>query len=57
MNYFAGILGKLNSGVFPHDKMTLGAAISIPIGGLFIFAYLTYTKRWKWLWKEWLTVS
>jgi cytochrome o ubiquinol oxidase subunit 1 len=55
MDYFAGILGKLNAHVFPTDKVTLGAAISIPLGGLLVIAFLTYTKRWKWLWKEWLT--
>jgi len=55
MNYIAGVLGKLNTGVFPHDKVTLGAAISIPVGGLLVIAFLTYTKRWKWLWKNWLT--
>jgi len=55
MNYVAAVLGKLNSNVFPHDKATLGAALSIPLGGLLLVAYLTYTKRWKWLWKEWLT--
>jgi cytochrome o ubiquinol oxidase subunit 1 len=55
MDYIAGVLGKLNSHVFPTDKVTLGAAISIPLGGLLVIALLTYTKRWKWLWKDWLT--
>ena len=55
MNYFAGVLGKLNAKAIPADKVTLGAFISILVGGLFIIGLLTYTKRWKWLWKEWLT--
>jgi cytochrome o ubiquinol oxidase subunit 1 len=55
MNYVAGILGKLNIHVFPHDKVTLGAAVSIVLGGFIAILFMTYTKRWKWLWKEWLT--
>lgn len=27
----------------------------MPIGGLFVIGLITYLKRWKWLWKEWLT--
>lgn len=55
MNYAASIFGKLNSAAIPRDKVTLGAALSILFGGLIVIILLTYTKRWKWLWKEWLT--
>ncbi len=55
MYMFGELLGKLNSGVFPHDPVTLGAGVSIMLGGLIIAILLTYKKKWKWLWKEWLT--
>ncbi|HUC20721.1 MAG TPA: cbb3-type cytochrome c oxidase subunit I, partial [Candidatus Polarisedimenticolaceae bacterium] len=29
--------------------------ISVVMGGLMVVALLFYFKRWKWLWKEWLT--
>ena len=55
MMNFANILGKLNLNVLPKDTMTAGAGISIILIGIAIAGYLTYTKKWKWLWKEWLT--
>jgi cytochrome o ubiquinol oxidase subunit I len=55
MNLFANLLGKLNLSVFPHDLVTLGAGISIIVGCILVAAFLTYKKRWTWLWREWLT--
>jgi len=52
---FADFLGKLSLDALPDDPITMGGAISMPIIGLAIVALLTYTKRWKWLWREWLT--
>jgi cytochrome o ubiquinol oxidase subunit 1 len=52
---FANMLGRLNWDAIPRDPVTLGGALSMVVGGIFIMALLTYTKRWKWLWKEWLT--
>lgn len=39
-----------------HDSLlaTFGQ-ISLILGGLTIILFLTLTKRWKWLWKQWLT--
>lgn len=52
----AGWLGKLNrSSIQTKDLVTLGAAVSIVVGLGFVAGLLTYTKRWKWLWREWLT--
>lgn len=48
-------LGKLNSHALPHEWHTIAGSISIVIGLTAIIFYLTYTKRWKWLWSEWLT--
>lgn len=55
MDLFAGILGKLNLNAFPHEPITVVAAISLPIIGIIIIGIITYLKRWKWLWKEWIT--
>ena len=55
MELFAGILGKLNWDAIPKSPMTLGAGIGIVVGGILVAGLLTYFKKWKWLWKEWLT--
>jgi len=33
----------------------MGGALSMVLGTLAAFAALTYFKKWKWLWKEWIT--
>lgn len=37
------------------DPLILGAQISIVLAIVGIVGGLTYFKKWKWLWKEWLT--
>ena len=54
---FASLLGRLNVDQFPHDAITRGGAASLVFGALAVFALITYLKRWKWLWKEWLTTQ
>lgn len=54
MNLFADILGKLSADAIQRDPLTLGAAVSIVVGGIAVVGLLTYFKRWKWLFKEWL---
>ncbi|HVX57303.1 MAG TPA: cbb3-type cytochrome c oxidase subunit I, partial [Candidatus Saccharimonadales bacterium] len=52
---FAGLLGRLTIHAIPTDPITLGGALSM-VGALVLAALaLTYFKRWKWLWREWLT--
>jgi cytochrome o ubiquinol oxidase subunit I len=48
-------LGKLDSTALPHEWFTIAGSISFILLGLTAVAVLTYTKRWKWLWNEWLT--
>ena len=38
-----------------HDPFTIMGQLSLFAGGLGVVAALTYFKRWKWLWREWLT--
>jgi cytochrome o ubiquinol oxidase subunit 1 len=51
------ILGNLTWNDLPHEWFTIGgtSAFAIILAGLAIF--LSYTKRWKWLWNEWLTTT
>lgn len=49
------LFGKLTLDAIPHDMVTLGAGIGMTLGALSLVGLVTYLKRWKWLWKEWLT--
>ncbi|HEX9503955.1 MAG TPA: cbb3-type cytochrome c oxidase subunit I [Patescibacteria group bacterium] len=49
------MFGKLTLAALPHEWYTWGATISIALGGLGVAGILTYYKRWKWIWNEWLT--
>lgn len=55
MQLFDIILGRFSLDAFPTDLITIGGALSLVFGGLLVVGLLTYFKRWKWLWKEWLT--
>ena len=52
---FANFLGRLNMQAFQHDKVVMGGVAGMTLGLLGALALLTYLKRWKWLWREWLT--
>lgn len=54
-SHIAGILGKLNLEAFQHDLIITGAQITMVMAGLSVIALLFYFKKWKWLWREWLT--
>ncbi len=49
------ILGNLTWSALPHEWFTIGGTVAITFGGLVVAGSLTYFKRWKWLWSEWLT--
>ena len=48
-------LGDLTWDAVPHQWFTIGATATIVVGLIAVAAVLTYFKKWKWLWKEWLT--
>jgi cytochrome o ubiquinol oxidase subunit 1 len=48
-------LGKLNWHALPHEWFTIGGTAAFALLALLVIVVLTWTKRWKWLWKEWLT--
>lgn len=49
------MLGLLGFDDLPHDPVVWGGALSVIGGGLAVVALVTYLKRWKWLYREWLT--
>jgi cytochrome o ubiquinol oxidase subunit 1 len=49
------MFGRLTSDAFKHDWIEYLAGASMFFGAIAVFAWLTYAKRWKWLWTEWLT--
>ena len=49
------MLGKLTLDAFKHDMVVMGGVATMLLGLLSIVILLTYLKRWRWLWKEWIT--
>lgn len=49
------LLGRLDGSALPHEWHTIAGSITFILMGLAIAGYITYKKRWTWLWKEWLT--
>jgi len=47
--------GRLSMQALQHDWVTNLGILSMVAGGLTLLLVLTYFKRWKWLWREWLT--
>lgn len=38
-----------------HGLILFGGQLAIIAGVILVLGLITYAKRWKWLWKEWLT--
>ncbi len=49
------MLGRLGLDALPKDPATIGGVVGMLFGIFVIAGLLTYFKRWRWLWKEWLT--
>ncbi|MFI5334618.1 MAG: cbb3-type cytochrome c oxidase subunit I, partial [Chlamydiales bacterium] len=49
------MFGRLTLDAFKHEWSQNIAVISMVLGGIVIVALITYLKKWKWLWREWLT--
>ena len=52
-----GLLGRLDWSYIPSDPVTIGAAVGMPLALLFIAGAITYFKKWKYLWTEWITTT
>jgi len=55
MDLLEFIFGRLSFDALPKEMITIGGALTMVFGALFVAAVITYLKRWKWLWKNWLT--
>jgi cytochrome o ubiquinol oxidase subunit 1 len=49
------MFGNLTLDAFLHEWTQNIAVVSMVVGGIAIVALLFYLKRWKWLWREYLT--
>ena len=49
------VLGRLTWNDLPHEWFTIGGTVSLTLMAVAAVGLVTYLKRWKWLWKEWLT--
>ena len=55
MDIASFLLGRFTFNAFQHSLVTEGGAIMM-VGSVFLVVLiLTIAKKWKWLWKEWLT--
>ncbi|MEZ5315694.1 MAG: cbb3-type cytochrome c oxidase subunit I [Chlamydiales bacterium] len=52
MNFWQG---RFTTEVFKHDWIEYMAGASMVLGLLTVIIAITYFKKWKWLWREWLT--
>jgi cytochrome o ubiquinol oxidase subunit I len=48
-------LGRLSWDALPQNPVVLGGAVTMVVGALALVVLITYLKRWRWLWQEWLT--
>lgn len=49
------MFGRLTLEAFKHEPSQTSAVMGMLTMGLAVLVLITYLKRWKWLWKEWLT--
>ena len=49
------LLGKLGPDAIPHDPIVLVTVAMMVLGGIAVFAGITYFKKWNYLWTEWFT--
>lgn len=49
------LIGKLNWEALPHEWFTIGGTVALLGLVLTVVIVITRLKRWKWLWREWLT--
>ncbi len=49
------IFGRLTWQDFIHEPIMAGAGIGMIVISIALIAYVTYAKKWKWLWKNWFT--
>lgn len=53
MSHF--LFGNLTLHALPHEWFTIGGTLAMTGMGAAVALYLSITKKWKWLWEEYLT--
>ncbi len=48
------LFGRLRLESFQHDLVQNMAVYGMVLGGIFIFALITYYKKWRWIWEEYI---
>ena len=48
------LIGRMSLEYLPKEPATIAAAIGMPLLALTTVAAITYFKKWRWLWKEWI---
>jgi cytochrome o ubiquinol oxidase subunit 1 len=51
------LLGKLSLNQLPNNPITAGGAIILVLIPLAAVIFISVTRRWKWLYREWLTTQ
>ncbi|MCB1112722.1 MAG: cbb3-type cytochrome c oxidase subunit I [Chlamydiales bacterium] len=51
------MFGKLTLEAFQHDFVQTSAVLSGVFAGILLIALITYLKKWRWLWDEWITTT
>ena len=49
------MFGKITLDAFIHGPIETIAQFTVILGVVAVVGLLFYFKRWKWLWKEWIT--
>jgi cytochrome o ubiquinol oxidase subunit 1 len=57
MKLLANLLGRMNLSAFQHPLITEVGGLSMVVGVIFALLLVTYFKKWKWLWREWITTT
>lgn len=55
MNLQEIIFGRLTPSAFVHDPIMAGAGYAMIAALILLVIGLTYFKKWKWLWRNWIT--
>ena len=55
MSVFASFLGRLSWDALPKVPITQGGAASMVLGAVGLAVFITYKRKWRWLWDNWLT--
>jgi cytochrome o ubiquinol oxidase subunit 1 len=49
------LLGRLNWDSIQHGWVIAGGQLTVLMAALAVIGFLTYKRRWTWLWRNWLT--